>query len=74
MEESDVNGTRFWATQVPTKVKFFSWLFCNDHLPTRANLLHKHMLEEKEVVCPRGCAVVESAEHIFLDRPTTASI
>ena len=32
--ELDANGKRIWATKIPSKVKFFAWLFCNDRLPT----------------------------------------
>ena len=32
--ELDANGERIWATKIPSKVKFFAWLFCNDRLPT----------------------------------------
>jgi hypothetical protein len=70
----DANGARIWATKVPTKLKFFAWLLCNDRLPTRANLLHKNILCEEEAVCPRGCAVIETATHIFFECPATALV
>ena len=61
----DANGERIWATKVPTKLKFFAWLFCNDRLPTRAKLLHKNILETGDASCPRGCGDIEDATHLF---------
>jgi len=48
-------------------VKFFAWLFCNDRLPTRANLLYKHILLDEDTSCPSCSTPTESAEHLFYE-------
>jgi hypothetical protein len=49
-----------WALEVPNPVKIFLWKACHDLLPTRVNLVHKRVVEDK--FCP--CCTIEE-ESIF---------
>ncbi|TVU12514.1 hypothetical protein EJB05_46165 [Eragrostis curvula] len=72
-DEQDPHANIIWSTSVPTKLKFFAWLLCNDRLPTRANLLHKNILLPEEACCPRCPGVLETADHLFFGCPAATS-
>jgi hypothetical protein len=40
-----------WALEVPNPVKIFLWKACHDLLPTRVNLYHKRVVEDKSCPC-----------------------
>lgn len=65
----DPNRTVIWGTRVPTKVRFFAWLLCNDRLSTGANLLQKKCIAPDEVICPRCPHPTEDALHLFYGCP-----
>lgn len=52
-----------WQSRVPNKVKVFGWLLYLDRLNTRANLLHKHMIQDES--CPRCSHASGCRDHIF---------
>jgi hypothetical protein len=54
------------------KVKVFAWLFFKDRLSTKANLLHKHVMEDS--VCQRCSHPVEDRQHVFFDCPLSSEI
>jgi hypothetical protein len=60
-----------WESPAPSKVIAFSWQLLHDRLPTRSNLLYRHILAPD---APRNCVgcvgVVESSTHLFLHCPS----
>jgi hypothetical protein len=60
-----VNGAEVWKTiwglEVPNTVKIFLWNACHDLLPTKENLFHKRIVEDKS--CPYCTLEAESTFH-----------
>jgi len=54
-----------WLKQVPLKVSLFAWrLFCN-MLPTKYNLVRRHILHTGDNICVGGCGTQETADHLL---------
>jgi hypothetical protein len=70
LEDPDVSP--IWKSRVPRKVKVFGWLLHLNRLNTRANLLHKHIIDS--AACPRCQAQVEDRAHLFFHCPSSAAI
>jgi hypothetical protein len=60
-----VKGAEVWKTiwglEVPNTVKIFLWKACHDLLPTKENLFHKRIVEDKS--CPCCTPEAESTFH-----------
>ena len=56
---------RIWATRLPTKVKFFSWLLVRGRLNTRAYLHHRNIRTLEDSWCVHCNGVSETDVHIF---------
>jgi hypothetical protein len=55
-----------WHKQVPLKVSVLAcWLLCN-RLPTKDNLVRRHIITPDASLCVTGCGGVEMAHHLFL--------
>ena len=55
-----------WHKLVPTKVSLFAWLLLQDRIPTRSNLVRRHVLQPIDNVCVGGCGSSETAGHLFI--------
>jgi hypothetical protein len=64
------HGHWVWHTKVPNNVKIFAWLYFKDWLSTKANLMHKHIMEDS--VCSR-CSL-EDRYHVFFDCPVSVEL
>ena len=53
--------TTIWKTNVPNKIKVFSWRACHDILPTRANLVRRKII--KDDACMLCSGVPETGVH-----------
>lgn len=45
MENQKKFWKSLWQLRVPNKIKHFVWRACNDALPTKANLRHRHVMD-----------------------------
>lgn len=63
---------RIWAGCVPPNVKVYAWRICRTIIPTRANLIKRHLkVDDGCVLCgARG----ESALHLICDYPFAACV
>jgi len=55
-----------WHKLVPAKASIFAWRLLQDRIPTRANLVRRHVLQSTDNLCVEGCGSIEMADHIFL--------
>ncbi|GAU27401.1 hypothetical protein TSUD_356360 [Trifolium subterraneum] len=59
--------TRVWKSWAPSKVIVFSWQLLQDRVPTRQNLLRRHVLREASLsLCALCGDFVESINHLFI--------
>jgi hypothetical protein len=63
-----------WYKQVPLKVSVFAWRLLRNRLPTRDNLVRRHIIPHDAQLCVTGCGGVETAHHMFLSCPVLASL
>lgn len=68
----DFHGQWIWQTKVLSKVKIFAWLYFKDQLRTKANLLHKHVMDD--AICRRGNHPVEDRHHVFFNCPLNVEL
>lgn len=57
---------KVWHRHIPAKVSMFVWRLLRNRLPTRSNLLRRHIIHANNVMCVTGCNVTETASHLFL--------
>ncbi|GAU23836.1 hypothetical protein TSUD_379980 [Trifolium subterraneum] len=50
---------------VPLKVTIFIWRLFLNRLPTKANLRHRGIIEDTQMLCPSLCGKVEDSNHLF---------
>jgi len=55
-----------WHQHIPSKVSLFVWRLLRDRLPTKANLVRRHVLHHDGAVWVSGCGNLETAAHLFL--------
>jgi len=55
-----------WHKLVPTKVSLFAWHLLKDRIPTRSNLVRRHVIQPNENLCVGGCGHIETADHLFI--------
>jgi len=55
-----------WHKLVPTKVSLFAWRLLKDRIPTRSNLVRRHVIQPNENLCLGGCGCIETADHLFI--------
>jgi len=51
---------------VSRKISLFAWRLLHDILPTKDNLIKKHILLPNANLCVGGCGMMEDAKHLFL--------
>ncbi|RHN59920.1 putative reverse transcriptase zinc-binding domain-containing protein [Medicago truncatula] len=54
-----------WNRDVPLKVVLFAWRLLRDRLPTKDNLIRRHVMGIDDQFCV-GCGEVETSSHLFL--------
>ena len=59
------DSMRIWATKLPSKIKFISWLLHRGRLNTRAHLHQRNIRTLEESWCAHCFGVLETDEHIF---------
>lgn len=55
-----------WHKLVPTKVSLFDWRLLQDRIPTRSNLVRRHVLQPIDNLCVGGCSFSETVDHLFI--------
>lgn len=55
-----------WHKLVPTKVSLFDWRLLQDRIPTRSNLVRRHVFQPIDNLCVGGCGFSETADHLFI--------
>jgi len=55
-----------WHKLVPTKVSLFAWCLLQDRIPTRSDLVRRHVLQPIDNLCVGRCGVCETSEHLFI--------
>jgi len=67
-EEPVVDGfyNNVWHKLVPSKVSLFAWRLLQDRVPTRVNLVRRHVLQPNDNLRVGGCGNIETADHLFL--------
>lgn len=71
LASEDPHRKHIWDSAVPNKVKIFSWLYFKDRPSSRANVFHKHVLDDDK--CERCTDSIEDRHHIF-DCPSISSL
>lgn len=61
--ESDIN--KVWHKLVSKKISLFGWCLLQDRIPTKSNLVRRHILQVNDNFCVGGCGVVETTDHLF---------
>jgi len=65
MVTSDYNDV--WHKLVLAKFSIFAWRLLLDRVPTRSNLVRRHVLEPNDSMCVGGCGNIETTDHLFLE-------
>ncbi|MCI09288.1 kinesin-like protein, partial [Trifolium medium] len=75
-EAQDVEATidLIWHKHVPLKVSVVAWRLFRNRLPTKDNLMRRHIITQDSQFCVTGCGGVETAHHLFLSCPVFASL
>jgi hypothetical protein len=58
-----------WHKQVPLKVSVMAWRLLRNRLPTKDNLVRRHIIPPDAGMCVTGCGGVETTHHLFLSCP-----
>jgi hypothetical protein len=54
-----------WHKQVPLKISLFVWRLLRNRLPTKDNLVRRHILIAEDSFCVGGCGSLETADHLL---------
>jgi hypothetical protein len=60
--------------QIPLKVSVMVWRLLRNKLPTKDNLVRRHIIPPDANMCVTGCGSVETAHHLFLSCPVFAPL
>jgi len=63
-----------WHKRAPLKVYLFAWRLFRNRLPTKDNLVRRHVLHLADNVCVGGCRSQETANHLLFGCHTFSSI
>ncbi|XP_024640744.1 uncharacterized protein [Medicago truncatula] len=55
-----------WQKHIPSKVSLFVWRLLRNRLPTKDNLVRRHVLHHSDTACISGCGELETGKHLFL--------
>jgi hypothetical protein len=67
--EEVATTTLIWHKHVPLKESVLAWWLLRNRLPTRDNLVRRHIIEPNAHFCVTGCGSEETAQHLFLSCP-----
>ncbi|MCH90956.1 kinesin-like protein [Trifolium medium] len=75
-DEQDVLATTdlVWHKQVPLKVSVVVWRLLRNRLPTKDNLVRRHVITSDSHFSVTGCGGLENAHHLFLSCPVFAPL
>ena len=63
-----------WHKQVPLKVSLFLWRLLRNRLPTKDNLVWRHILIAEDNTYVGGCGARETADHLLFRCDTFSSV
>ena len=63
---ADVAGIDVWYNLVSSKVSLFAWRLFQDRIPTKANFVHRHVIQPTDNLCVGGCGFIETTDHLFI--------
>jgi hypothetical protein len=63
---ADVAGLDVWHKLVPSKVSLFAWRLLQDRIPTKSNLVRRHVIQPTDNFCVGGCGSSETSDHLFI--------
>ncbi|GAU39054.1 hypothetical protein TSUD_396590 [Trifolium subterraneum] len=63
-----------WHKLVPLKVSVAAWRLLRNRLPTKDNLVRRHIISQGAHLCVDGCGAPETAKHLFLSCPVFAPL
>jgi hypothetical protein len=72
--DTTVTSDLIWHQQVPLKVSVTAWRLLRNRLPTKDNLVRRHIILPDATLCVTGCGGVETAHHLFLSCPVFAPL
>jgi len=55
-----------WHKLVPLKVSLFAWRLLQDRIPTKSNLVRRHILQANDNLCVGGCGIIATADHLLI--------
>jgi len=55
-----------WHKLVPSKVSLFAWRLLQDRIPTKSNLVRRHILQPNDNLRVGGCCDTETSYHLFI--------
>ncbi|MCH79613.1 cysteine-rich receptor-like protein kinase, partial [Trifolium medium] len=70
----DTTATLIWHKQVPVKVSVLAWRLLRNRLPTKDNLVARHIIPVDSQLCASGCGGLETVHHMFLSCPVFAPL
>jgi hypothetical protein len=72
--DESVTTTLLWHKQVPVKLSVLAWRLLRNRLPTRDNLVRRHIIALDSQFCVTGCSGIETTQHLFLSCPVFAPL
>ena len=60
--------------QVPLRVSLFVWRLLRNRLPTKDNLLRRHIIIAKDNTCVGRCSSLETVDHLLFRCDTFSSV
>ena len=63
-----------WQKQVPSKVSVFAWRLLRNRLPTKDNLVCRHVLHHDDMSCIGDCDSFETTFHLIFDCDISDSV
>jgi hypothetical protein len=66
VQDTTTTSYLIWHKQVPLKVLVMTWRLFRNRLPTKDNLVRRHIIPPDAGLYVTGCGGVETAHHLFL--------
>jgi len=63
-----------WHKLVPTKVSLFAWRLLQYRIPTKSNLVRRHVLQPIDNLYVTGCGSSETPDHLFVGCDLVGSV
>jgi hypothetical protein len=73
-QETASTSDLIWDKQIPMKVSMMAWRLLRNRLPTKDNLVRRHVIHPNAGLCVTGCGSMETAHHLFLSYPVFAPL